>query len=70
MDETSNGLTVVGRGLPVSLRELKIRLPALIEEVRPAVVVSLGLWPGEATIRLERMGANVVDYEIPTMKDC
>ena len=60
-----HGLTVVGRGLPVSLRELKIRLPALIEEVRPAVVVSLGLWPGEATIRLERMGANVFDYEIP-----
>jgi len=58
------GLTVQGRGLPVSLKELKIRLPALIEELKPAVVVSLGLWPGEATIRLERMGVNVVDYEI------
>lgn len=59
------GLTVAGRGLPVSLKEVQACLPALIEEVRPAVVMSLGLWPGEATIRLERMGANVVDYEIP-----
>ena len=58
-------LTVAGHSLPVSLKELKVRLPALIEEVRPAIVVSLGLWPGEATIRLERVGVNVVDYEIP-----
>lgn len=59
------GLKVKGRGLPVSLSEIKVRLPALIDELKPAVIVSLGLWPGEATIRLERMGVNVVDYEIP-----
>ena len=59
------GLTVRGRGLPVSLKEIKARLPALIDELQPAIIVSLGLWPGEATIRLERMGVNVVDYEIP-----
>ena len=58
------GLTVAGRGLPVSLREVRSRLPQLIEEIKPAAVICLGLWPGEATIRLERMGINVVDYEI------
>lgn len=59
------GFTVVGRGLPVSLRGMKSRLPDLIDEIMPSAVVCLGLWPGEATIRLERIGVNVVDYEIP-----
>jgi pyroglutamyl-peptidase len=59
------GLRVVGRSLPVSLKDLKVRLSTLIDEVRPAVVVSVGLWPGEAMIRLERVGVNIVDYEIP-----
>jgi pyroglutamyl-peptidase len=59
------GFAVVGRGLTVSVRELKARLPQLIEEIRPAAVLSLGLWPGEAVIRVERVGLNIVDYEIP-----
>lgn len=59
------GFTVVGRGLPVSLSEVKARLPQLIEDIKPAAVICLGLWPGEAAIRLERIGINVVDYEIP-----
>jgi pyroglutamyl-peptidase len=58
------GFTVVGRGLPVSLKEVRTRLPKLIEEVNPSAVISLGLWPGEAVIRLERVGVNLVDYEI------
>ena len=58
------GCTVVGRGLPVSLAEVRTRLPRLIEDIQPAAVISLGLWPGEAVIRLERIGVNVVDYEI------
>lgn len=58
------GFRVVGQGLPVSLAEVRAKLPQLIEEIRPAAVISLGLWPGEAVIRLERVGLNVVDYEI------
>ncbi len=28
-------------------------------------MISLGLWPGEAVIRLERVAINVADFEIP-----
>lgn len=59
------GLTVVGRGLPVSLPAMRSRLQFLLEDVKPAAVICLGLWPGEAMIRLERIGVNVADYEIP-----
>jgi pyroglutamyl-peptidase len=56
---------VVGRTLPVTFRGLRERAAALVREVRPAAVISLGLWPGEPTIRLERLAVNVADCEIP-----
>ena len=59
------GVRVVGRTLPVSLRGLRASAERLLEEVRPVAVVSLGLWPGEPVIRLERIAVNVADYEIP-----
>ncbi len=59
-----HGKTVVGRGLPVTLADMRSRLQALIDEVRPAAVISLGLWPGEPIIRLERIGINIADFEI------
>jgi pyroglutamyl-peptidase len=49
----------------VSLTEIGARANALIQELRPCVVVSVGLWPGEAVVRLERVGVNVADFEIP-----
>jgi pyroglutamyl-peptidase len=59
------GATVVGRTLPVSLRPLRSTVETLIREVQPAAVVCLGLWPGEPMIRLESVGLNVADFEIP-----
>ena len=59
------GVTVVGRTLPVSLRSLRANAQRLLEELRPVAVVSMGLWPGEPVIRLERLAVNVADYEIP-----
>lgn len=59
-----DGWTVVGRGLPVSLPSMKSKLHALLDEVQPAAVIGLGLWPGEPMIRLERIGVNVADFEI------
>ena len=59
-----NGRTVVGRGLPVSLPGMKSKLQALLDEIQPAAVIGLGLWPGEPMIRLERIGVNVADFEI------
>src|SRR6185437_8566383 len=56
---------VSGRMLPVGYRGLEQRLEALIDELRPGLVIALGLWPGEATIRLERFGLNHAHFEIP-----
>ena len=59
------GARVAGRVLPVSFGALRSRIHELLREVEPEVVVSLGLWPGEGTIRLERVALNLADFEIP-----
>jgi pyroglutamyl-peptidase len=56
---------VVGRVLPVSYGRLRSDLSALIEDYRPNVLISLGLCPGEPVIRLERIGINIADFDIP-----
>jgi pyroglutamyl-peptidase len=58
------GADVVGRALPVSLKQLGEVMALHLEEVRPHAVIALGLWPGEPMIRLERIGINVADFEI------
>jgi len=62
---TIAGRRVVGRRLPVSQAELPGRIEALLEELAPAIVVSIGLWPGEPMIRIERVGLNLASFEIP-----
>jgi pyroglutamyl-peptidase len=37
----------------------------LLRDVNPCIVISLGLWPGESLIRVERAALNVADFEIP-----
>jgi pyroglutamyl-peptidase len=59
------GVAVVGRLLPVSLDRIAAKAQSLLEELRPSVVVSVGLWPGEAVVRIERIGVNIADFEIP-----
>jgi pyroglutamyl-peptidase len=59
------GVPVAGRTLPVSYRALRGRLDSLLDDVNPAVVVALGLYPGTPMIRLERIAINVADFEIP-----
>ena len=56
---------VVGRALPVDFRGLQQHVRALLTEIDPIAVLNLGLWPGEATIRLERVALNLADFEIP-----
>jgi pyroglutamyl-peptidase len=66
LDGTSIGATsMVGRRLPVSYELLPRRLDEILDEVQPEIAISLGLWPGEPMIRLERLAANVADFEIP-----
>ncbi|MBT6273451.1 MAG: peptidase [Chromatiales bacterium] len=59
------GATVVGRTLPVTLDGLGPRVRGLLEEVDPVAVLSLGLYPGAATLRVERLGLNVADFSRP-----
>jgi pyroglutamyl-peptidase len=59
------GVSVVGRTLPVAFHGLRGRVQALLRELEPIVVVSLGLWRGEPMIRLERFAINLADCEIP-----
>lgn len=63
--KTIGGLTIAGRGLPVSLKLIGGKITSLLEEINPSLVVCLGLWPGESMIRLERVGLNMADFEIP-----
>jgi len=51
--------------LPVEFDGLHERIGTLVREFDPALILSLGLAPGESTIRLERIGVNVADYQIP-----
>jgi pyroglutamyl-peptidase len=60
-----HGTPVVGRLLPVSLADIVTLASKLLQELNPRVVVSLGLWPGEPVVRIERVGLNIADFEIP-----
>lgn len=60
----ASGVPVVARTLPVSFMRLRSRIAELLRELDPIVVISLGLWPGEPMIRIERLGVNVADFEI------
>jgi pyroglutamyl-peptidase len=59
------GVRVVGRNLPVKFAVLDEVVAATLAEVDPAVVISLGLCPGEAVVRLERIAINLADFPIP-----
>ncbi len=61
---TVGGFVVTAAILPVSHHGLLARLRELIDGMRPSIVVSLGLAPGEKMIRLERFGLNLLDFEI------
>ena len=60
-----DGVRVHGRALPASYAKLRDCASALLRELDPVVVISLGLWPGEPMIRIERFGLNLADFEIP-----
>lgn len=57
--------TVRGMLLPVSFAAAEQPLMDAITEHRPILVVSMGLWPGEPVIRLERVAVNRASFEMP-----
>jgi pyroglutamyl-peptidase len=56
---------VVGRLLPVALEEIAVKAESLLDELQPSIVINVGLWPGEAMVRIERVALNLADFEIP-----
>lgn len=58
------GGKVAARLLPVSLAAYRGALAAALDEVRPGLVIALGLAEREATVRIERVGVNIADFEI------
>ena len=58
-------LAIVGRTLPVVFAGLAPRIAACLAETRPALVIALGLWPGEAAIRLEGRAVNRAECSSP-----
>jgi pyroglutamyl-peptidase len=56
---------IVGRLLPVALEEIAVNAESLLDELQPSIVINVGLWPGEATVRIERVALNLADFEIP-----
>lgn len=63
--ERFGAMTAVARILPVAFEGLQERIETLVRELNPALIISLGLAPGESTVRLERVGVNLADYQIP-----
>ncbi len=61
---TVGGEEVCGKLLPVDLASVRKLIPALIDEFKPKVVISFGLWPGEQVVRLERVAINCADFEL------
>ncbi len=59
------GIPVVGRLLPVDIAKLDGALKTALAGLEPAAVILLGLAPGEACIRLERVALNLADFPIP-----
>ena len=64
-DAQVSGYNVIGRTIPVSLNDLQERMARFIGDFNPVAVISMGLWPGEPMIRLERFAVNLTDFEIP-----
>ncbi len=62
--ERIDGTTVAGRVLPASFHKLRGAVEELVGELRPRVLVCLGLWPGEPMLRIERVAFNHAAFEI------
>ncbi len=60
-----DGVELVTAVIPVSFRRAGERLLGLLEEHRPDIAVSLGLWAGASYVTVERVAVNIMDARIP-----
>lgn len=58
------GVRIQGKLLPVDLASVRRGIPDLIDDLKPEIVISFGLWPGEQVVRLERVAINCADFEL------
>jgi len=59
------GRLVTVRVLPVETRTLKERLEGILREDKPEFVIGCGYAPGRFALGIERVGLNVLDFDIP-----
>lgn len=64
-DIDCGGGRVVSRILPVNFATNHSDLRSLIEAIDPILVLSFGLHPEEEMIRIERLGINLADFDMP-----
>ncbi|MFU8883482.1 MAG: hypothetical protein ACNA7Q_14030 [Rhodobacterales bacterium] len=70
MAQALNGIRIDGAQVhaqvsPVDFAAIAQMMPALIDRHRPRLIISLGLWPGEAMIRVERVASNWSWFALP-----
>jgi len=61
LPEEIEGAEIVKRQLPVSFKKVREMLPALIDDVKPDIVILTGQAGGRANITVERVAINVMD---------
>jgi pyroglutamyl-peptidase len=59
------GRVIRGRVLPVESRSLRGRLETALREERPEFAIGIGYAPGRTALGLERVGVNVLDFDLP-----
>lgn len=59
------GRVIVVRVLPVETRTLRDRLEKLFGEEQPEFVIGVGYAPGRTSLAVERIAANILDFDIP-----
>lgn len=63
--QLDEGVQIVARRLPCAFATVGEHLTELLAEVRPAMVIAVGLGPGRSNISMERVAINVNDARIP-----
>lgn len=62
---TMDGAQIIGKILPVSVKRAGVELEQILSEVKPDIVINLGLAPTYSGIAVERVALNIVDARIP-----
>lgn len=60
-----NGAQIIGKILPISVKRAGPKLGRILNELKPDVVINLGLAPTYSNIAVERVALNILDARIP-----